>query len=89
MPEGQQPNVVSVDAYVIVLDVNDNPPKFSGTSYEAVVAEDALPGTTVLPGIKVTDPDLIGDNIELTCITQPQVGYRIFMIFFSINLYRK
>ena len=79
VPEGQQPNNVRVDAYVIVLDINDNPPKFSDTPYEAIVAEDAEPGTTVLTGIRVTDPDSIGENIELSCITQPQVGNEIIV----------
>lgn len=74
VPEGQQPNIVRVEAYVIVLDVNDNPPQFLGTPYEATVDEDEKLGTTVLPGIRVTDSDLIGDNIELTCVTQPQVS---------------
>ncbi|XP_063989387.1 cadherin-87A isoform X2 [Diachasmimorpha longicaudata] len=70
--EGQQPNIVGVDAYVIILDVNDNPPKFSGTPYEAMADEDTPIGTTILPGIRVTDPDLIGGNIELSCVSQLQ-----------------
>lgn len=74
MLEGQQPNIVGIEAYVLVLDVNDNPPKFSGTPYEAVVSEDTPIGTTILPGIRVTDPDLIGEDIQLICVTQPQVG---------------
>lgn len=72
VPAGQQPNIVGVDAYVIVLDENDNPPQFEGTPYEAVAVEDTPVNTTILPAIKVTDPDLIGENIELTCIPQPQ-----------------
>ncbi|XP_043681793.1 cadherin-87A [Vespula pensylvanica] len=72
VPDGQQPNIVGVDAYVIVLDENDNPPHFLGVPYEAVAAEDMSVGTTVLPGIRVVDPDLLGDNIELTCVPQPQ-----------------
>ncbi|XP_074114366.1 cadherin 87A [Cotesia typhae] len=70
--EGQQPNIVGIEAYVLVLDVNDNSPKFSGTPYEAVVSEDTPIGTTILPGIRVTDPDLIGEDIQLICVTQPQ-----------------
>ncbi|XP_024937586.1 cadherin-87A isoform X2 [Cephus cinctus] len=72
VPEGQQPNIVGVDANVIVLDENDNAPRFMGAPYEAVAAEDTPPGSTILPGIKVTDPDLLGENIELSCIPQPQ-----------------
>ncbi|XP_015514773.1 cadherin-87A isoform X1 [Neodiprion pinetum] len=72
VPEGQQPNIVGVDAYVIVLDENDNPPRFLNVPYEAVAAEDTPPGSTILPGIRITDPDLLGDNIELSCIPQPQ-----------------
>lgn len=74
MLEGQQPNIVGLDLYAIVLDVNDNAPKFSGTPYEAVAPEDTPIGTTILPGIRVTDPDLLGDNIELFCEPQPQVN---------------
>ncbi|XP_012283433.1 cadherin-87A [Orussus abietinus] len=72
VPEGQQPNIVGMEAYVIVLDENDNPPRFIGVPYEAVAAEDTPPGSTVLPGIRVTDPDLLGNNIELYCIPQQQ-----------------
>ncbi|KAK0157779.1 hypothetical protein PV328_011474 [Microctonus aethiopoides] len=70
--EDQHPNIVGVDVYVIVLDVNDNAPKFSGTPYEAVAPEDTPIGTTILPGIRVTDSDILGDNIELFCEPQPQ-----------------
>lgn len=77
VPEGQQPNIVGVDAYVIVLDENDNPPRFLGVPYEAVAVEDTPPGSTILPGIRITDPDLLGENIELSCIPQPQVRQRI------------
>nr|OXU29140.1 hypothetical protein TSAR_006401 [Trichomalopsis sarcophagae] len=72
VPQGQQPNIVGVEAHVIVLDENDNPPQFLGVPYEAVVAEDSPPGTTILPAIRVTDPDLLGENIQVTCIPQPQ-----------------
>ncbi|XP_076290426.1 cadherin 87A isoform X1 [Lasioglossum baleicum] len=72
VPAGQQPNIVGVDAFVIVLDENDNPPRFLGVPYEAVAEEDLPVGTTILPGIRVTDPDLLGDNIDLTCVPQPQ-----------------
>nr|XP_012234071.1 PREDICTED: cadherin-87A [Linepithema humile] len=72
VPAGQQPNIVGVDAYVIVLDENDNPPHFLGVPYEAVAEEDTPVGSTILPGIRVVDPDLLGDIIELTCVPQPQ-----------------
>ncbi|KAL7306286.1 hypothetical protein TKK_0001717 [Trichogramma kaykai] len=69
---GQQPNIVGVEAYIIVLDENDNPPQFIGTPYEAIVPEDAAPGTSILPAIRVTDSDLLGDNIQVDCVPQPQ-----------------
>ncbi|XP_011882059.1 PREDICTED: cadherin-87A [Vollenhovia emeryi] len=72
VPAGQQPNIVGVDAYVIVLDENDNPPHFLGVPYEAVAEEDTPVGSTILPGIRVVDPDLLGDIIDLTCVPQPQ-----------------
>lgn len=73
VPEGQQPNIVGVDAYVIVLDENDNSPQFLGVPYEAVAVEDMPVGTTILPAIRVTDPDLLGENIQVACVPQPQV----------------
>ncbi|XP_066591300.1 cadherin-87A [Prorops nasuta] len=72
VPVGQQPNIVGVDAYVIVLDVNDNPPQFEGVPYEAVAKENQPVGSTVLPEIRVIDRDLIGEVIELSCVPQPQ-----------------
>lgn len=75
VPAGQQPNIVGVDAYVIVLDENDNPPHFLGVPYEAVAEEDTPVGSTILPGIRVVDPDLLGDIIDLTCVPQPQVSH--------------
>lgn len=74
VPADQQPNIVGVDAFVIVLDENDNPPQFLGTPYEADAAEDSPLGSTILPVIRLTDPDLLGDNIELSCVPQPQVN---------------
>ncbi|XP_058810290.1 cadherin-87A isoform X2 [Phymastichus coffea] len=68
VPLDQQPNIVGVEAYVIVLDENDNPPQFLEIPYEAIVDEDTPPGTTILPTIRVIDPDLIGENIQLTCV---------------------
>ncbi|KAK1121485.1 hypothetical protein K0M31_010288 [Melipona bicolor] len=75
VPAGQQPNIVGVDAYVIVLDENDNPPRFLNVPYEAVAEEDLPVGSTILPGIRVMDPDLLGDTIDLTCVPQPQVSH--------------
>ncbi|XP_012135516.1 cadherin 87A isoform X2 [Megachile rotundata] len=72
VPAGQQPNIVGVDAFVIVLDENDNPPRFLGVPYEAVAVEDLPVGSTILPGIRVMDPDMLGDTIDLTCVPQPQ-----------------
>jgi hypothetical protein len=31
-------------------------------------------GTTIFQGIKVEDPDIIGDILEVNCINRPQVG---------------
>lgn len=75
VPTGQQPNIVGVDAYVIVLDENDNPPRFLNVPYEAVAEEDLPVGSTILPGIRVMDPDMLGDTIDLTCVPQPQVSH--------------
>lgn len=37
------------------------------TPYEAMVREDAVVGSTVLPGIKLVDEDQVGDNIKIKC----------------------
>jgi hypothetical protein len=87
VPLGQHPNIVGVEAYVIILDENDNSPQFLGMPYETVVAEDALPGTTILPIIRLMDPDLLGDNIEVTCVSQPQVSCFVLLSSFFHYFY--
>lgn len=60
-------NVVKVPVSVIVLDVNDNAPKFENDPYEVKLSEDAPPGRTVLSDISVVDVDAIGNVLELHC----------------------
>ncbi|XP_071526000.1 cadherin-87A [Panulirus ornatus] len=72
--EGVDNNVVRVPISLIVLDTNDNAPKFLQTPYEAMVREDAVVGTTVLPGIRLTDEDQVGDNIKVECEPISQGG---------------
>lgn len=38
-----------------------------------MVREDAVVGTTVLPGIRLTDEDQVGDNIKVECEPISQV----------------
>lgn len=45
----------------------------SQVPYEAVVPEDTPVGTTVFRGIRVEDPDTVGETLEVKCINQPQV----------------
>ncbi|XP_034936764.1 cadherin-87A [Chelonus insularis] len=90
--EGQQPNTVGIDVNVVVLDVNDNPPKFQGTPYEATASEDTPIGTTILSEIKVTDPDSISENIEVSCVPKLQfpdacTKFGIVDIEKSVNTY--
>uniref|UniRef100_A0A182VQ56 Cadherin domain-containing protein n=1 Tax=Anopheles minimus TaxID=112268 RepID=A0A182VQ56_9DIPT len=40
--------------------------------YETEVLENALPGTTIFDGILVTDRDTVGENLDVSCIPQPQ-----------------
>ncbi|XP_050727023.1 cadherin-87A-like [Eriocheir sinensis] len=64
---GANNNVVRVPVSLIVLDDNDNPPKFLQTPYETMVGEDSAVGSTVLPGIRLVDEDQVGDNIQVEC----------------------
>uniref|UniRef100_A0A182NLH5 Cadherin domain-containing protein n=1 Tax=Anopheles dirus TaxID=7168 RepID=A0A182NLH5_9DIPT len=40
--------------------------------YETDVLENAEPGTTIFDGILVTDRDTVGENLDVSCIPQPQ-----------------
>lgn len=80
VPSGQQPNIVGVDAYVIVLDENDNPPRFLGVPYEAVAEEDLPVGSTILPGIRVMDPDLLGDIIDRSDLRPSATGESLILV---------
>ena len=42
--------------------------------YEFEVPEDTPVGTTVFQGIKVEDPDIIGDTLEVTCVYRLQAS---------------
>ncbi|KAI5732951.1 hypothetical protein M8J76_005956 [Diaphorina citri] len=65
--EGVSNNVVEVPISVILIDQNDNSPVFLNTPYEVVVPEDAPVGKIILDSIRVEDPDLGGESIEVTC----------------------
>ncbi|KAK4292814.1 hypothetical protein Pmani_034453 [Petrolisthes manimaculis] len=64
---GADNNVVRVPISLIILDTNDNPPKFLQTPYETMVGEDVSVGSTVLPGVRLTDPDTVGQTIKVNC----------------------
>ncbi|XP_021925581.1 cadherin-87A isoform X2 [Zootermopsis nevadensis] len=70
--EGLSNNLVQIPVTAIILDENDNAPVFKDVPYEIEVPEDTHVGTTVFQGIKVVDPDIIGDILEVTCIDRPQ-----------------
>lgn len=82
---GGNNNVVRVPISLIVLDTNDNPPVFLQTPYEAIVNEDATVGSTVLPGIRLSDDDQVGDVIKVEChpITQGSDDCDVFSIVAS------
>ena len=61
-------NVVKVPISVIVLDENDNPPKFRSTPYSSTVNEDTPVGTTIYRGIEAYDVDLVGDILDVSCL---------------------
>ena len=66
-------NVVKVPISVIILDLNDNPPKFSGLPYKATVNEDTPVGTTIYRALEAHDVDLVGEILEVACLP-PQAG---------------
>uniref|UniRef100_A0A182PS26 Cadherin domain-containing protein n=1 Tax=Anopheles epiroticus TaxID=199890 RepID=A0A182PS26_9DIPT len=70
--ESENDNIVNVPITIIVLDENDNPPEFQNVPYETEVLENAQPGTTIFDGILVTDRDTVGENLDMSCIPQPQ-----------------
>lgn len=61
-------NIVEVPISVIVLDENDNPPKFRSAPYSSQVNEDTPVGTTIYRGIEAYDVDLVGDILDVTCL---------------------
>lgn len=67
---GVEPNTVSLRREIPVLDVNDNPPVFSGRPYSFSVSESTKVGTVLYSNISVSDKDG-GLNSELTisCIS--------------------
>lgn len=68
--ESEHDNIVQVPINVIVLDENDNPPEFQNTPYEAEVMEDTAKGVTIFDKILVTDKDTVGDNLDISCISE-------------------
>lgn len=69
---GASNNVVQVPVTVIVLDENDNPPVFKNSPYEVEVPEDEITGKIILENILVDDVDTVGDNLEVTCVSNAQ-----------------
>lgn len=60
---------------VIILDENDNAPKFLHTPYEGMVNEESKIGTTVFKWIHVEDLDKVGEPLEVRCESVFQVIY--------------
>ncbi|KAG7153827.1 Cadherin-87A-like [Homarus americanus] len=88
---GADNNIMRIPISLIVLDTNDNAPKFLQTPYEAMVGEDAAVGSTVLPGIRLTDEDQVGDTIKVQCepITPGDDACEAFAIVTSQSSARK
>lgn len=61
---GSPPLAASKSFTLFIDDVNDNPPKFSQSSYEAVIQEKSDTGSSVLQ-VNATDRD-IGENARIT-----------------------
>ncbi|ESO98117.1 hypothetical protein LOTGIDRAFT_143094 [Lottia gigantea] len=59
------PPLRAVKSFTIYIDdINDNKPKFTNSTYQAVIQEVASPGTSVIQ-VKAIDPD-DGDNAQIT-----------------------
>ncbi|XP_049993744.1 cadherin-related family member 5 isoform X3 [Alexandromys fortis] len=54
--------VTELFVYVIILDINDNPPKFPFTTKEYNVSEDTRVGTIVIPGTELAAKDVDVDD---------------------------
>ena len=65
---GQSPNIVRIPISVIILDENDNQPKFQGLPYKALIAEDLPVGSTLFQALEVTDDDLVGEVLDVQCM---------------------
>ncbi|XP_017767839.1 PREDICTED: cadherin-87A isoform X2 [Nicrophorus vespilloides] len=64
-------NLVTVPVTVIILDENDNAPMFQNVPYEINVKEDEPIGSTVFSEVVLSDPDSLGESIEVECINLP------------------
>uniref|UniRef100_A0A1A9VG57 Cadherin domain-containing protein n=1 Tax=Glossina austeni TaxID=7395 RepID=A0A1A9VG57_GLOAU len=70
--ESELDNIVHETVTVIVSDENDNPPEFQNAPYGVDVKEDTLPGTTIFKDIVVKDRDIVGESLDLKCVSQSQ-----------------
>ncbi|XP_037891980.1 cadherin-87A [Glossina fuscipes] len=70
--ESELDNIVHETVTVIVSDENDNPPEFQNAPYGVDVKEDTLPGTTIFKDIVVKDRDIVGESLDLKCVSQAQ-----------------
>lgn len=65
---GNNNNVIRVPVTVIVLDENDNAPRFHQVPYEVEVSEDTAVESTIFERINVTDIDVAGSILEIKCV---------------------
>ena len=65
-------NVVKHPVTILITDENDNPPKFSPPVNERIgwkikLSEDTPIGSTIINRLEVTDPDLVGSVLKVSC----------------------
>ena len=69
---GKENNIVKVPVTILITDENDNAPKFTPPVNERVglkikLSEDTLIGSTIINKLEVTDPDLTGSVLKVSC----------------------
>lgn len=69
---GKENHIVKVPVAILIIDENDNSPKFISPVNERIgmkikLSEDTPIGSTIINKLEVTDPDLTGSTLKVSC----------------------